>query len=72
VSDVGGFENPADGKPTFYGCRRLGIIRMASNVVTASESKTAARHKSLDVHTVYAEANNLTREQRIRAQFASG
>jgi hypothetical protein len=72
MSDVCGFENPADGKPTFYGCCRLGIIRMASNGVTASESMTAARPKSLDVHTVYAEANNPTCEQRIHAQFASG
>jgi hypothetical protein len=72
LSDVCGFENLADGKPAFYGCRRLGIIRMASNGVTASVSMIAARHKSLDVHTVYAEANTLTCEQRIRAQFASG
>jgi hypothetical protein len=72
LSDICGFENPADGKPTFYGCHHLGIIRMASNGVTASESMTASRHKILDVHTVYAEANNQTREQRIRAQFASG
>jgi hypothetical protein len=29
----------------------------------------AARHKS---HAVYAEAHHATREQRIRAQFATG
>jgi hypothetical protein len=52
MSGVCGFENPADGKPTFNGCRHLVIMRMASNGVTASESITAAHHKSLDVHTV--------------------
>jgi hypothetical protein len=66
------FENPQDGRPTFYGCRRLGIQRMASKGVAASESMSAARHKSLDVHAVYAEFNDSAREQRIRAQFATG
>jgi hypothetical protein len=72
MSDICGFENPADGKPTFYGCRHLDIIRMTSNGVTTSESMTSTHHRSLDVHTVYAEVNTHRREQRICAQFASG
>jgi hypothetical protein len=72
LSEKCGFENPGNGRPTFYGCHRLGITRMAAKSVTASQSMGAACHKSLDVHAVYAEANHVTREQRIRAQFATG
>jgi hypothetical protein len=72
LSERCGFENPGDVRPTFYECHRLGITHMAANGVTASESMGVTRHKSMDVHTVYAEANHATREQRIRAQFATG
>jgi hypothetical protein len=72
LSERCGFENPGDGRPTFYGCHHLGITRMAAKSVTASESMGAARHKSMDVNAVYVEANHTTREQRIRAQFATG
>jgi hypothetical protein len=65
-------KNPQDGRPTFYGFRRRGIKRMASKGVAARESMPAARHKRLDVHAVYAEFNDSTREQRIRAQFDTG
>jgi hypothetical protein len=65
LSERCGFENPGDVRPTFYGRRLLGITHMAENGVTASESMGAARHKSLDVHAVYAEANHATREQCI-------
>jgi hypothetical protein len=36
LSEKCGFGNPGDGRPTFYGCRRLGITRMTEKGVTAS------------------------------------
>jgi hypothetical protein len=72
LSVLFGFNNPDEDIPTFCGLSRLGIIIMASSGVSVMESMAAVGHSILDVHSVYADQNAATREQKIMAQFGSG